>query len=192
MKKVLIIQGNPNVDSFCSALAEHYEKGALSKGMHVKKLEIGKMTFDPNLRYGYRKRMELEEDLLKAQELILWANHLVFVYPTWWGTMPAVLKGFIDRTFLPGFSYQYRKNSPLWDKLLKNKTARLIVTMDTPKWYYHFVYKKAGHTLMKKGILEFCGVKPVRISTIGSLKFLSTGKKQAWLEKIARLGEKAI
>ena len=144
-KKVLIIQGNPDKESFCYALAESYKKGALGSKADVKEIKIREIEFNPNLSFGYKKRVELEEDLIESQHLIKWADHLVFIYPTWWGTMPALLKGFIDRVFLPGFGFQYRDDSVWWDKLLKGKSARLIVTMDTPPWYFRLIYGQPGH-----------------------------------------------
>ena len=142
---ILVINGHPDPESYCSALSHAYAAGAKKTGAQIQKLELSKIAFDPNLKYGYHKRIELEKDLAEAQKLICWADHLVFVYPTW--SCPdrfltkiiAVLKGFFDRVFLPGFAYKYRENSPLWDKLLKGKTAHLIVTMDTPSWYNRIV-----------------------------------------------------
>ena len=90
------------------------------------------LDFNSILKHGYRQWTELEPDLLMIQQDIVDADHLVFEYPTWWGTCPALLKGLIDRVFLPGFAFKYRDNSLFWDKLLKGNTARLIVTMDTP------------------------------------------------------------
>lgn len=192
MKKILIILGHPDSDSYCGAIAKTYEEAARSKGAEVNRLFLGDMQFQLNLAHGYKKRTELEADLVQAQQLIKWADHLVFVYPTWWGTMPALLKGFIDRTFLPGFAFSYRKNSSLWDKLLTGKTARLLVTMDTPIWYYAFVYKNAGHQIMKNNILAFCGIKPVRVLSLGSVKMASEERKKKWLQKVRVLGEKMI
>jgi len=142
------------------------------------------------LTNGYRKRTELEPDLLMMQEEIKKADHLVLVYPTWWATYPALLKGFIDRVFLPGFSFKYRENSPLWDKLLTGKTARMIVTMDSPKWYYALFMKNAGHRSMKKGILEFCGIKPVKITSFSQLKSSTEASRKAWLTQVEKLGNK--
>jgi|SRR3989304_5289898 len=92
-------------NSFCGVLAEAYIEGAKAAGADIKQLYLGELKFDPILWHGYKEIQELEEDLKMAQEFILWAEHLVFVYPTWWGTIPALLKGFIDRTFLPGFAF---------------------------------------------------------------------------------------
>jgi len=188
-KKVLIIQGNPDSSSFCHALAESYKKGALGSKADVKEIKIREIEFNPNLSFGYKKRVELEEGLIESQHLIKWADHLVFIYPTWWGTMPALLKGFIDRVFLPGFGFQYRDDSVWWDKLLKGKSARLIVTMDTPPWYFRLIYGQPGHKAMKKSTLGFCGIKPVRISSIGPVKSSKKSKRTNWLNRAQKLGE---
>ena len=191
-KKVLIIQGNPDSSSFCDALAKEYKKGAFETNAEAKEINIREIEFNLNLPFGYKNMDKLEPGLIEAQKLIQWADHLVFVYPTWWGTMPALLKGFIDRVFLPGFAFQYRKDSVWWDKLLKGKSARLIVTMDTPPWYYQLIYGRPGHNAMKKSTLEFCGVKPVKISSIGPVKHSKESKRISWLTQIQKLGEKII
>lgn len=147
------------------------------------------MKFSPNLADGYRKITELEEDLIRSQDSIRWAEHLVFVYPTWWGTMPALLKGFIDRTVLPGFAFKYRDNSPWWDRLLTGRSARMIVTMDAPVWFFRLVYGKPGHNAMKKMILEFCGIKPVKKTSFGSVKRSSEKQRESRLKGVRTPGE---
>ena len=189
MKKILIINGHPDKESFGAALAKSYKEGAEASGAECKLVNLRDLNFDMNLHYGYRKRTELEPDLLAVQQEIKEAHHLVFVYPTWWGTYPALLKGFIDRVFLPKFAFKYRENSLLWDKLLKGKSARIIVTMDTPKWYYSLVYKNTGHNAMKVGVLKFCGIKPVKITTFSPINYpMSKADKMA--SKVKMLGEK--
>ena len=190
MKRILIINGHPDKESFCFELAESYRRGAIATGADCELVNLVDLDFNPILGYGYRKRTELEPDLLKIQQDLLESDHLVFVYPTWWGTYPALLKGFIDRVFLPKFAFKYRENSLLWDKLLKGKSARLIVTMDTPKWYYYLIYKSPGHNSMKKGILKYCGVKPVKITSFAPIKSSDSNKRQRWIHKIEQLGRK--
>lgn len=189
MKKILLILGHPAKDTFCGALAESYKKGAVKAGAEVAELNLADLEFDPVLHRGYRAIQELEPDLVCAQELIKWAEHLVFVYPTWWATMPALLKGFLDRTFLPGFAFKYRENSPFWDKYLTGRSARVITTMDAPAWYNFLVYGNAGQKAMKRATLEFCGIKPVRVTTIGQVKNLKKERIVKWLEKAEKLGE---
>ena len=192
MKKILIINGHPDKESLCFGLAESYQKGALSSGAECKLVHLIDLKFNPVLMHGYRERTELEPDLLLIQQDILEADHLVFVYPTWWGTYPALLKGLIDRVFLPQFAFKYRDNSLFWDKLLKGKSARLIVTMDTPTWYYSLIYRSPGHHSMKKTILEFCGIKPVKILTFGPVKTADAKKRNYWLFLTEKLGKKLV
>lgn len=189
MKKILIINGHPDRESFCFDLAKSYKKGADLTGADCKLVNLIDLNFDPILHYGYRKRTELEPDLLSIQQDILNSDHLVFVYPTWWGTYPALLKGFFDRVFLPKFAFKYRENSLLWDKLLKNKSARLITTMDSPKWYYAFIYKSPGHNSLKKGILQFCGINPVKITSYGPIKSSNEKKRKKWINNTVKLGK---
>lgn len=187
---IVVIMGHPDSESYCSALSRAYIEGASRQKANIREIDLSQIAFDPNLKYGYRKRVELEQDLAEAQKLIHWSDHLVIVYPTWWGSMPAVLKGFFDRVFLPGFAYKYRENSPLWDKLLKGRTAHLIVTMDTPSWYNRLVYWRSGHTVMKRNILKFCGIKPVCVTEISSINTSSVEQRNKWLQKVHRLGSK--
>ena len=132
----------------------------------------------------------LEPDLLAAQADITWAHHLVWVYPIWWGAMPALLKGFIDRVLLPGYAFKYRKGSSLWDKLLAGRSAELLVTMDSPPWYFRWVTRMPGHHQMKKAILEFCGIRPVRVHSFGPVRSASAEQLALWVEKARQLGQR--
>jgi putative NADPH-quinone reductase len=192
-KKILILQGHPSPASYCFALAEAYKIAAIASGAEVHEIVVNDLKFNLNPP-EYRSKLipELEEDVLKAQDEIRWAEHLVFVYPTWWGTMPTLLKAFIDRVFTSGFAFKYRQDSVWWDQLLKGKSARLIVTMDTPPWYYRFIYGQPGHTAMKNTILGFCGVKPVKITSIGSVKTSNLVQRQKWLKKVDDLGRECL
>lgn len=188
MKKVLIINGHPNKSSFNFALAAAYKAGLKAAGVELKEIVIADLSFNPSLANGYQKRMELEPDLVEAQQAILWADHLVWFHPVWWGGLPALTKGFIDRVFLPGFAFKYRENSPWWDKLLKGKSATIITTLDFPGWYYRLVYSRPSVNQLKKSTLAFCGVSPVRVITLSPIKNTSELARKKYLEKITELG----
>ncbi|NTW69418.1 MAG: NAD(P)H-dependent oxidoreductase [Chlorobiaceae bacterium] len=190
-KRILVILGHPAKESFCGALADAYVLGARTAGNEVQLLNPGTLSFDSILHNGYNSIQPLEPDLVSAQEAIKWAEHLVFVYPVWWGAMPALLKGFIDRIFLPGFAFKFRDGSAMWDRLLSNRSAHLLVTMDTPLWYYKFVYRMPGHNQMKRTILEFCGIKPVKVSNFGPIKTATPQKRKKWLASAHSYGSKA-
>lgn len=190
MKKIVIINGHPNKDSFNFGVAEAYRWGALEAGAEVKEIIIRDLNFNPNLQFGYQKRMELEPDLLKAWEMIQWADHLVWIHPVWWGGFPALMKGFIDRLFLPGMAYKYRENSVWWDKLLKGKTAHIITTLDQPGWYYRLFFGRPSVNQLKKSVLEYCGVKPVKLTYIGIIRNSKDEQRSQWLKTVKELGKK--
>lgn len=192
MKNILIINGNPNVKSLSHALAIAYQKGAEEAGATCRLINLAELDFSPILKHGYQQRTDWEPDLETSWQAIKDADHLVFVYPTWWGTQPALLKGFIERVFLPGFAFAYRDDSVWWDKQLTGKSARLIVTMDTPAWYYRWIYKQPGHNAMKKGILNFCGVKPVKITAFSPIKNSKESTRAKWLKQVEKMGERQI
>lgn len=186
--RTLIILGHPNLNSFTNAACTAYEKGAREKKGEVKRINLSELNFNPILENGYSKIQNLEPDLIKAQQLISWANHIVIVFPVWWSAPPALLKGFIDRVFLPGFAFRYREKSSMWDKLLKGRSARLIILSDAPVFWLYFAYFHPALNLMKKAVLEFCGISPVRVSSFGSIKNKTSIDREKILEKCYREG----
>lgn len=181
---VLVIMGHPRKDSFSAAMAEAYQEGASSVGVHVRRLNLIDYPFDPNVVTVSPRHQAPEEIIILAQQAILWADHLVFIYPTWWGSMPALLKAFFDRTFTPGFAFEELHENQSWEKLLKGKTALLITTMDTPLWVYRWIYKNPGHNVIGTATLKFCGISPVRTLSFSPIKYSSDLQRAKWLQKV--------
>jgi putative NADPH-quinone reductase len=190
-RSIVILLGHPDRDSLCGALAERYQHAALAAGHPVQLFALGEIDFDPILRHGYRQIQPLEPGLERINAAIAGCEHLVLVYPTWWGGMPALLKGFFDRAFLPGVAFRYRADSVWWDRLLAGRSARVITTLDTPPWYYRWVYRMPGHQQIRRTILEFCGIRPVSISGFGPVRSASAAQRSAWLQQAEQLGRQA-
>ena len=186
-QRILVILGHPAPNSLCAGMAHAYANSAREAGAEVRFLDVGRLVFDP-LFAGYGAAQPLESDLQAAQGDIAWASHLVWVYPIWWGAMPALLKGFIDRVFLPGYAFKYRQGSSLWDKLLAGRSAELLVTMDSPPWYFRWVTRMPGHHQMKKAVLEFCGIRPVRVHSFGPVRSASEERLAEWVNRARQLG----
>jgi NAD(P)H dehydrogenase (quinone) len=186
--KILIVLAHPQAKSYCSALAQAYAEGAQAAGAEVRQINLAEIAFNPIGSGSHDKPLALEPALQQAQDDIRWAGHLVFVYPILWGTIPALLKGFIERVFAPGFAVNFRKDSPRWDKLLAGKSARLIVTLNTPPWLYRLLFRRAGHITMKRSILEFCGIRPVRITDVGPMQGSTAETRDRWLRQARELG----
>lgn len=187
-KKILLILGHPRKNSFCGALADMYLQGAREAGNEIKTLYLGEMDFNLILQdaRGNSQGQELEPCLTNAQEKIKWANHLVFIYPTWWSSMPALLKGFVDRVFAPDFAFKYKKRGLLPERFLKGKTMRLIITMDTRPWIYKWLLGNI-HKKEMRNLAIFCGIYSPKITYIGPVHSSTPKQRQKWLNKIYKL-----
>lgn len=189
-KKIFILLGHPDKDSFNCTLADSYEQGALAAGHEVRRMNLGDMKFDPILHSGYRVIQELEPDLKMFQENVEWCDHFVIFYPSWWSTMPALLKGLFDRAWLPGFAYKFTSEFT-WKKLLKGKSARMIVTSDTIPLAQRIIFGDTTNEL-KNGILWFAGFSPIRVKKFGYLKHWgSTYRRERIKRTVYNLGKKA-
>lgn len=187
-KKIVILLGHPDKESYNFALAKAYMDGAKKSGAEVKLIVIGDLDFNLNLQFGYRMRTDLEPDLLQAQEDLRWAEHIVWVYPVWWGSYPAIMKGFLDRVLLPGFAFKKREGSVWWDKFFKGKSSRIICTMDQPTWYYRFINGQPSTIAMKRLTMKFIGVSSVKVTAIGPIRLSKDSFRNKWLEKVERIG----
>ena len=189
---ILLILGHPSENSFCNALLDAYQRGAESSGADCRVLYISRLKFDVNLSDGYKtgEATNLEEDLLASQELIQWADHVVLAYPNWWGFMPAITKGFIDRIFLPGFAFKYQSGKLFPEKLLTGKSIRLLVTMDTPRWWFYLIYRASQYHILKKIVFGFVGFSPIRFSTFGFIRKSTDTQRNKWLLNVEQLGSR--
>lgn len=189
-KKILIINGHPNANSFCNAIAVAYQNGSIAGGHEVELLHVRDLEFTLDLGKWHSLKTELEPDLKKAQQLLTWANHIVVIHPVWWGSVPALLKGFFDRALTSGFAFKHRENSHLWDKLLSGKTGHLIYTGDTPTWVYKLFYKAPSIHQVKKITLEYCGISPVKVTAIAPVRPSTPEFRKKWLAKIEETARK--
>lgn len=186
--KIFILIGHPDKEpTLNSALADAYEKGAREAGHEVRRANLADMRFDPILHRGYKVVQELEPDLKKAQEDIRWADHILITYPNWWAAMPALLKGFFDRVWLPGFAFRFNdKHTFLWEKLLKGKTARVVITTDGLPFFSRIMFGDNQNEI-KRAVLEFAGIQ-TRVVSVWTVKFRKEGYCKSWLCKMEYWG----
>lgn len=192
MKRILLVNGHPKKNSFCDALAKKYKEGALDAKLDFREIILRDLNLNPYLKSEHNEKPKLSEELLSVQELINWSTHLVFVYPTWWSSPPALLKLFFETVFQSGFAFRYLPYNgiiPRWEKLLKGKSARIIVTMDSPRLYYEWIVGDPGYKMMKD-ILGFCGIKIVDKNYFSGVKVSSLNKRKKWLKIAYDIGLK--
>jgi NAD(P)H dehydrogenase (quinone) len=187
-KRILLVLGHPNNDSLCAALAQAYEAGARASGADLRMHRVGDMQFDAALRLGFKGGQRLEPDLQRFQDDLVWCEHLVMVFPLWWGGLPGPLKSLIDRTFLPGVTFKYKDGSPFQDKLLAGRSARVIMTMDSPNFWYNWILGRPLTKALKRQILGYCGLKPLKFTLLGNVRGSTPEKRNAWLQQVDFLG----
>lgn len=188
-RNILIIQGHPDPrgDRFGHALAAAYAEAARAAGHHINVLDIARLDF-PLLRT--KEDFEdgpVPDAILAAQQTIGRADHLVFFYPLWLGDMPALLKGFLEQAFRPGFAVGRADRGNRSGGLLKGKSARIVVTMGMPAFIYRWFFGAHSLISLRRNILQFSGVRPVRASLVGLVEGAARRRTQ-WLERMRSLG----
>lgn len=178
----LVIDGHPDARSLTAALAQRYAAGHGD----ARVLALRDLDFDPNLRFGYRERMTLEPDLVEAKRALHEADRIVVATPLWWGSTPAMLKGFFDRALLPQQEYRYTKLG-LVEGLLPARHGRLLLLADTP-WYAVPFTGLPAQTHVARGTMRFCGIRSVRTHRMLGVKDASSATITRWLDRAERLG----
>ena len=189
-KKILVLLGHPDKDTYSGTIADRYESSARESGHDVERVNLGELDFDPILRKGYKEIQTLEPDLISLQTKIKNCDHLVIVYPNWWCTMPALLKGLFDRFWLPGFAFNFDKQTQKVIPHLKGKTARVIIVAGTHSPFQTW-WKFGDYTNeIQYGILEFAGLK-TKVTAFGPCDKVDQVCRDNWLSDIEELAKRA-
>ena len=186
--RIALIQGHPDPGGrrFCHALADAYGQAAQDSGHEVRTVDVARLDF-ALLRRAQDWEAGAPADVIRgAQDAIAWAQHLLIVFPLWLGDMPALLKGFFEQTLRPGFAIGKAAPGRMPKKLLKGRSARIVVTMGMPAFFYRLYYRAHSVRSLKRSILEFCGIAPVRISLVGTVE--SASGRQLALSRLQALG----
>lgn len=187
-RKIAIFDTHPDPAParYVHALADAYCAGARDAGHEVRHIMLGDINMP--ILHGRESWMHGDApDVVKpGQEAMLWADHIVFLYPLWLGDMPALLKAFLEQALRPGVALQYG-DSPAPEKLMKGKSARLVVTMGMPALFYSAYYGAYSVRSFKRNILELVGIDPVKTSLIGNVEG-SAKHRERWLTKMHDYG----
>lgn len=192
-KKIFILIGHPDKDDTLSRLlADTYEEAARKAGHEVKKMHLAEMQFDPILHKGYKVIQELEPDLKTFDDNLKWCEHFLLIYPNWWCTMPALLKGLFDRAWLPGICFHMHKHkdgTPAmgWDRMMKGRTARVVVLSGTRPILIRIMFGDYTNEI-KRGVLWFAGFK-TRVTRLGPSEHIPERRLKRWQKKMAGMGK---
>jgi putative NADPH-quinone reductase len=186
--RIAIFQGHPDPSGrrFLHALAKAYADGAREAGHEVRVVVLAQLDFPLLQTKEEYDNGKPPRDIAAAQRTLTWCEHAVFFFPLWLGTMPALVKGFLEQTLRPGFAID--TSGPKWRRLLTGRSARLVVTMGMPEPVYRWYFLGHGLKGLERNVLKFVGVKPVRETWIGGVEAMTETQRAKWLGKLRRLG----
>ncbi len=193
-KRILILDGHPGEVSLSRHFAEHYAQAAKRSGAEIRLHHLSEMTFDMDFGQGnYAQFKPLELPLEIFMEDLRWADHFVLTTPMWWGGLPAKLKGLFDRAFVPGLAFNTRIKTRLGmpTPMLNGKTARVILTSDTPMWFERLIYRQALMHQTTKQLFGFVGIKPTRYTWFSGASDAEKDRVDAWTNTVNELGLQA-
>lgn len=190
MARIFILDGHPAASSLSRQMALAYAEAARQAGHEVRVMHLHEMAFDADFGVaGYRQAKPLEPVLEEFLGHLQWCGHLVLCTPMWWGGLPARLKGLIDRSLLPGRAFDTRQAKyGLPAPLLAGRTARVLMTSDTPGWFFRLAYRSALVVQLRRQILGFVGFKPSRFTHFSPASEPKPGQVARWLAEVTRLG----
>jgi len=192
-KRILVINAHPDKSErhLCTALAEAYIEGASSAGSSIRRIDLAGFDFPLMQSQKEFEKGYVPEELQLAVEDIEWAEHLVFVFPLWLGTMPALLKAFLEQVMRPGVAFRYRPDHKGATSLLNGRSARLIVTMGMPTIVFRLWFRGHGIKLLRRNILNFVGIRPVGETLFGGVESTTGEKRKQWIAEVRALGTRA-
>lgn len=193
-KRVLVLDGHPAPTSLSRGFAEAYAETATACGHEVRLRHLSDMTFDPDHETGgYATTKPLEPVLQEVLDDLDWCAHFVICAPMWWGSFPAKLKGLIDRSFIPGRTFSTRETTFLGlpKPLLTGRSARVVITSDSPGYYLRLAHGNAMKRQVKGQILGFVGFRPVRFSYFAPASDPGAAQVEAWMKAVRSCAAKA-
>lgn len=192
-RRITLIQGHPDPSRthLCHALEDAYRAGAESAGHEVRAIEVASLTFPMIRNKADFEHGERPAVVREAQSMIRTSDHLVILYPLWLGTMPALLKAYLEQVFRYDFAFEPLPNGR-FKRLLKGRSARVVVTMGMPALAYRLYFGAHSLKSLERSVLKFAGISPVRESLFGMVENVDDERRRRWLEQMERLGRKGI
>lgn len=193
--KTLIVYYHPHEGSFCSAIRDAVEAGLHKGGHECKTIDLDKAGFDPVMREkdlaAFVAAGRMGEDgldgvdpiVLRFMKKLRWAERIVMIFPIWWMTMPAMVKGFIDKVIFPGIVYKM-ENGRLVSQLSSLKDIIVITTMNTPSDVYKDIFGNSLEGSLIKGTFNQIGIHDTRWISLNMVKQVGDEKRWLWLDEI--------
>jgi len=189
-RNITILYGHPDAseDRLCYALAKAYQDAAQLTGHAVRRINLSDFNLTSIKSSKDFTHSQASEFIRDAQDAIKWADHILFIFPLWMGSMPGQFKMFLEQVFRPGFALDYSKKG-FPGKMLKGKSADIVVTMGMPTIAYKGYYFSHGIRNLRRNILYLCGIQPVHLTYFGGVDHVKKKTLSKWFDKMHYLGK---
>lgn len=190
---MLIIYAHPNKDGHCGYFLESIIDYLNSEGTEYEIIDLYQMAFGPILKneeHYTSGHNEIADEVIEIQEKIRKTNRFIFIYPTWWQNMPSLLKGFVDRIFLPKFAFSFVYNGIIPKGHLKSKKAVIFTSTGAQRIFTKLLFSDRSVKVLKKDVLWFCGMKSKAFVADNARKFTDSQKNK--IKKLVHSGMKYI
>ena len=186
----LVIVAHPSTDSYCHALAGRAEAGLLAAGHEVVVLDLYaqglRVAMSAEERVAYHGESPIIDPVIAEHAaLVQRAEALVFVYPTWWSGLPAILKGWLERVMVPGVGFVLdERTNKVRPGLGQMRRLVGISTYGSPKMYVRLINDN-GRRIITRALRMSCGLR-VRTSWLGlyAIDTSTSAERHAFLAKV--------
>ena len=191
----LFVRSHPYDGSWNVAAIKAMEEECKRKGYEVRETDLIADGFDPVMRVedidAWRRHTYADPMVKGYQEDVAWADVLVFVFPIWWGTMPAILKGYIDKVFLNEFAFVPSADGSM-NGLLTDKKAIVVCTMQYPyeAWKKDGRFRDPVDSLVINLLCGDCGIECIGYKTFHQMS--TTVKEHSGREITAKYIEECV
>lgn len=156
--RVHLVQCHPLSESLGAHLAGRIAQMLLEDGHTVDRLDLYAHGFSPVLtaeeRRGHFGQPITPPDIEPLQRRLAEAEHLVLVFPTWWFSLPAMLKGWFDRVWAPGLAYH--PGTPIRPGLAGLKSVTVVTTLGSPWWIDRLVMRRPVRRMLRTALIRAC------------------------------------
>ena len=185
LRKALLVIGNPNPVSYNHAILDVCKKQLALRKCSCETRDLYSLKFNPCLSaddFQTMSKKQIPRDIAEEQKWIKWSDLMILIYPIWWASCPAIVKGYIDRVFSSGFAYHIEKDG-IRPGLVGKKIV-LINTYGQPKSFYYPKFENAMKIVVDEGIFEWSGMKVMKHQFFDSIQSITKEMREGILQEI--------
>ncbi len=190
--KALVVYCHPNPESFTAHLRDRVLASLTARGAEIRVRDLYGEGFDPVMdraeREGYHTPGDNERPVASELADLKWCDTLIFVYPTWWFGLPAMLKGWLDRVLVPYATFSMpSEDAPIRGQLDNIRTLTVVTTCGA-RWFQSKIIGEPGRRTILRGMRFICHPRcKTRYAALYRIDTSTHEKRTAYADHVARL-----